>query len=219
MPRRKIPFEEGQYYHIYNRGNNRGAIFFEPENYLFFLQRWRKYLSASFDVIAYVLMPTHYHFLVRVKMDIKSSEFLKNSELLDENSELSPIEITPVISNAMQRFGISYTRAINKRFDRVGSLFQGAYQAKLIQSEAHLLHLCRYIHGNPVKDGLVADPADWQYSNYLEWIGEREGTLLDLEFVHAYFASPADYRQFLLENLRGRNLPDDIKLYLDNLET
>jgi REP element-mobilizing transposase RayT len=204
MPRRKILFEEGHYYHIYNRGNNRGAIFFRPENYSFFLRRWKKYLTPYLDTIAYALMPTHYHFLARVK----NPEFFKNSGFS---------EPTPVISNAMQRFGLSYTRAINKRFDRVGSLFQGVYQAKLIQTESHLLHLCRYIHGNPVKDGLVADSADWEYSNYLEWIGERDGTLFDPEFVHAYFASPEDYRQFILDDLLGRDLPDDIQLYLESL--
>ena len=48
MPRRKIIFEEGQYYHIYNRGNNRGAVFFKPENYIFFLRRWKKYLLPFF---------------------------------------------------------------------------------------------------------------------------------------------------------------------------
>jgi len=69
-------------------------------------------------------MPTHYHFLVRVKN--KNSEFL-------ENSEFSSSEILAV-SRAMQRLGISYTRAINKRFDRVGALFQGAYQARLVES-------------------------------------------------------------------------------------
>jgi len=205
MPRRKNLFETGQYYHFYNRGNNRGAIFFKPENYLFFLRRWKKYLTPYLDTIAYTLMPTHYHFLARVK----KPEFFENSGFS---------EPTPAISKAMQRFGLSYTRAINKRFDRVGSLFQGVYQAKLIQTESHLLHLCRYIHGNPVKDGLLADPADWQYSNYLEWLRERNATLFDAEFVRDYFASSEDYRQFVRDDLLGRDLPDDIWLYLENLD-
>ena len=48
----------------------------------------------------------------------------------------------------------------------------------MIKHANHLLQLCRYIHSNPVKDGLVADPADWPYSNYLDWIGERNGNCL-----------------------------------------
>ena len=208
MPRRQS-FESGQYYHIYNRGNNRGAIFFKPENYIFFLRRWKKYLTPYLDTIAYTLMPTHYHLLARVKNPDKNPGFLEKPGFSDP---------TPVISNAMQKFGLSYTKAINKSFDRVGSLFQGVYQAKLIQTESHLLHLCRYIHGNPVKDGLVADPADWEYSNYLEWLGERNGALFDPEFISAYFASPEDYRQFVLEDLLGRDLPDDIHQYLESLD-
>ena len=82
---------------------------------------------------------------------------------------------------------------------------------------SHLLHLCRYIHSNPVKDGMVADPADWPYSNYLEWIGQRDGRLFDPEFVRMNFSSPKDYRSFVIEYLSRRELPEEIKAYLDNI--
>ena len=62
-------------------------------------------------------------------------------------------------------------------YQHSGTLFEDKYKVKLVQTEFHLLHLCRYIHGNPVKDGLVAEPANWQYSNYLEWLGARNETL------------------------------------------
>ena len=64
------------------------------------------------------------------------------------------------VSNAMMRLPVSYTKVINKRFERVGSLFQGQFQAKPIQTYSHLLNLCIYIHANPVKNGLVALPED-----------------------------------------------------------
>lgn len=79
----------------------------------------------------------------------------------------------------MQKLGISYTKAINKRFDRVGALFQGQFQGKLVTTQTHLLNLCIYIHANPVKDGLVAHPEEWEFSNYLEWMGWREGRLVN----------------------------------------
>ncbi len=202
MPSRKEHFEPTHYYHIYNRGNNRGAIFFEKDNYLFFLRKLRQYLLPYVDVIAYCLMPTHYHLLVRVKPSQTSEVF--------ETSDVSNVSI----SRAMQKLSIAYTKAINKRFDRVGSLFQGAFQARHVESDTHLLHLCRYIHGNPVKDGLVSDPADWPYSNYLEWIGERDGTLFDLQFVYQHFRTSTDYRTFVLDDLHGRDLPEEIKRYL-----
>ncbi len=209
MPSRKTHFTSHSYYHFYNRGNNRGAIFFEKANYLFFLRKLRQHLLPHLESIAYCLMPTHYHLLGRIKPASKTqtSEVLKTSEVFDDDSAR--------ISRAMKNFSISYTKAINKRFDRVGSLFQGAFQAKLIQSDTHLLHLCRYIHGNPVKDGLVTNPADWPYSNYLEWIGQRGGTLFDASFVQAHFPTPEKYRAFVMEDLHARQLPPEIKTYLD----
>src|SRR6187455_3209441 len=139
MPRRVTPFLPDIYYHFYNRGNNRQVIFFEADNYLFFLRRFKEYVLPVVDVLVYCLMPTHYHILVRVK---QTSEVLKTSEVSSQ------------VSLAMQKFLISYTKAINKRFSRAGALFQGQFQAKPIKNYPHLLNLCVYIHANPVKDGL-----------------------------------------------------------------
>ena len=122
------------------------------------------------------------------------------------------------VSTAMMKLSVSYTKAINKRFQRVGVLFQGQFQAKPILTSPYLLNLCRYIHANPVKDGLVANISDWQYSNYLEWIGERDGNLVDKAFVQDNFDTPDEYRKFVLEYLRTRQLPDDIQRYLNSLD-
>jgi REP-associated tyrosine transposase len=114
-----------------------------------------------------------------------------------------------------QRVFNSYSKAHNKRYGHSGTLFEDNYKVIPVVKSSHLLHLCRYIHGNPVKDGLVAGPADWPYSNYLEWIGERDGTLYDPEFVRVNFGSPEEYRAFVFADLRGRDLPEEIKGYLD----
>jgi len=201
MPRRQTPFLQGLYYHIYNRGNNRQSIFFQPENYLYFLGRVKKYIVPLAKVVVYCLMPTHYHLLLHVE---KTSEFSKNSEVS--------------ISNAMMRLSVSYTKAINKRFERVGSLFQGQFQARPIRNYSHLLNLCVYIHANPVKDGLVALPEDWIYSNCLEWLGQRDGTLVDREFIQEHFGSPVEYQELVLQFVRTRYLPDDVRKYLEGFE-
>jgi len=200
MPRRQTPFASDVYYHFYNRGNNRQAIFFESDNYLYFLSGIKKYLVPVVNIVAYCLMPTHYHILVRVKP--QTSEVFKTSE------------VSLQVSRAMQKFLISYTKAINKRFERVGSLFQGQFQAKPIQTYPHLLNLCVYIHANPVKDGLVALPEDWIYSNYLEWLGERNGKLVDQEFIQEHFGSRVEYQELVMHFLKTRYLPDDVKVYL-----
>jgi REP element-mobilizing transposase RayT len=214
MPRRATPFLPNQYYHFYNRGNNRQAVFFERDNYLYFLRGIKKYLREYMDILVYCLIPTHYHILVRVRP--QTSEVFKTSEV--SAKEVSVKEVTKAVSLAMQKFGISYTKAINKRFERVGALFQGQFQGKPIQHYNHLLNLCVYIHANPVKDGLVALPEDWEFSNYLEWMNLREGTLVNQEFIEDNFGSPEEYKRLVMEYIKTRNLPDDVRKYLQDLE-
>ena len=209
MPRRATPFIPDIYYHFYNRGNNRQAVFFEADNYLYFLGGVKKYLLPVAYIVAYCLMPTHYHILVRIKS--QTSEVFKTSEVLGR-------EVSRQVSLAMQKFLISYTKAINKRFSRVGALFQGQFQAKPIQTYSHLLNLCVYIHANAVKDGLVALPEDWIYSNYLEWLSQRDGPLVDRKFIQEHFGAPAEYQELVMHYVKTRYLPDDMRKYLEAFE-
>jgi len=172
MPYRKEVFNSGAYYHLFNRGVNKEPIFFERENYLFFLRQIRKYFTYELmTIIAYCLMPNHYHLLV----DLKTNE----------------------LGAVVQRFALSYSKAINKRFDRVGSLFQGPFKAIQVDNNEYLLHLSRYIHFNPVDAGLVSKPEAWEFSSYRDFIELRKGTLIDPEIVLSQFASPQDYRKFV----------------------
>ena len=117
-----------QYYHVYNRGNNKQLVFLEPENYRFFLQQFRKrILMAQCDLIAFCLMPNHYHSVVRVG---DCEDF----------------------SNVMRGFTTSYVKSFNAWHHRVGHLFQSNTQMRLVESEEDLISLCRYVHLNPVTD-------------------------------------------------------------------
>ena len=172
MPYRKGTLRAGQTYHLYNRGNNRQHIFLESENYLYFLRQLRRYLlPVVIDVIAYCLMPNHYHLLI----------FLKTDDL----------------SRPMQRFSLSYTKAINKRYARVGALFQGRFKAAIVETDPYLLHLSRYIHLNPVLAGLVKQPENWEYSSYQEYVGVRQGSLPSPQAVLSQFPSSSDYQRFV----------------------
>ncbi len=177
MTRARPAYLPGLFYHFYNRGHGRANIFKEDENYLFVIRKIKVYTkSLNLSMIAYCLMPNHYHFLVRQDGD-------------------SPAGLLP------QRVFNSYSKAYNKWYDHHGTLFESPYQVKLIEKDAHLLHLCRYIHGNPQKDGLVQNLAEWPYSNYLEWLGDRNGSLVDMDFVRDHFASGSAYRSFVQEGL------------------
>ena len=177
MPRRQVIFQASNYYHVYNRGNNREPIFFERENYIYFLRQLRNHLiiNNGLDIIAYCLMPNHYHLLV----------YLKTNDF----------------SKLMQRFSLSYTKAINQRYQRVGSLFQGRFQAIHVDKEEYLLHLTRYIHLNPVSANLVQKAEDWEFSSYPEYINLRRGSLPKIDRVMSQFQSAEDYRYFLEDSI------------------
>mgnify|MGYP006292021495 CR=1 FL=1 len=189
MPYREHLFLPEQYYHIYNRGNNRQAIFFERDNYLYFLKQLKHYVRPVLDILAYCLMPTHYHILAQVRAQ-------------PAHEEMTEKAISLTISRAMQKHSISYTKAINQRFDRVGALFQGQFKGKPIEAGGHLQQVCLYIHANPVKDGLAPSPEDWEFSNYQDWIGLREGTLLNRAFITTWIESPEAYRALMKEYLK-----------------
>jgi len=191
MPPRLISFTAGNFYHIYNRGSNRQPIFFEDENYYYLLRLFKKYTQTTkITVIAYCLLPNHYHFLVR-----QDAEF--------------PAGLL------FQRVFNAYTKAINNKYDRTGTLFQGRYRCILLVKTSHLFQLCRYIHANPVKAGLVASPELWPFSNYREWVGSRPGTLCDLDFVRTNFGTANEYVDFVQEYLANRaEIPPEIKPYL-----
>ncbi|MCL5994750.1 MAG: transposase, partial [Chloroflexi bacterium] len=157
MPRRSDEFRAGCYYHLYNRGVNKERIFFDNENFAFFLRQMRHYFNDAVDVVAYCLMPNHYHLLA----------YLHTDDLV----------------SVMQPFVMSFAKAINKRYERVGPLFQGRFASKLIDCDDYLLHLSRYIHLNPVVSGLAGKAEEWEYSSYPEYIGLRGGTLPSLSIA------------------------------------
>src|SRR3990172_2577520 len=194
MPQKRPEYLPNQYYHFYNRGAHRVSIFKESDNYLFVIRKVKKYLREfELTMIAYCLMPNHYHFLVRQDGEHAAGLLL-------------------------QRVFNSYSKAYNNRYKHVGTLFEDNYKVKPVLKSSHLLHLCRYIHGNPVKDGLVADPADWPYSNYLDWIGERDGKLVDRDFIESQFDNAQEYKKFLFQYLNSRDMPEDVIKFLDDLE-
>jgi REP element-mobilizing transposase RayT len=168
-----MPHLAGHYYHTYNRGCNRERIFASADNYLYLLKQIKRFLPASsVSVIAYCLMPNHYHFLFRSETDHAIGRFI-------------------------QRLFSTYTQAFNRQRGRSGTLFEGRAKSVVVEDEQYAIHFCRYIHLNPVVAGLVKRPEDWPYSNYLEWISQRVGTLIDRDFVQAYYTKPDEYEAFI----------------------
>lgn len=191
MPRKNSlkTYVEGGYYHIYNRGVEKRDIFLDERDYKVFLHFLKTYLSPLepednlpkrrpktgvtpktvynfISLMAYCLMPNHFHLLVKQ-------------------------EVRDGISQLMNRIGTNYGMYFNKRYERVGPLFQGVYKAVLIDNEAQFLHLSRYIHLNPYEiegggfERLVAYP----YSSYGDYLDIRNTEWVKTEEILSYFKS------------------------------
>lgn len=171
---RKNPILPDTIHHIYNRGVNRGNIFFNNGHWLFFLHRLTEYfIPEKADLLAYCLMPNHYHLLVHIKTDDFGNE-------------------------VMMPFTVSYTRAVNRQMKRVGPIFQGTYQTRQADSLDTIIHISRYIHLNPVKADLVDQPEDWMFSSYRDYIGLRNGRLPKKEMILSDFISSDEYRTYTM---------------------
>ena len=168
-----MKFYDNTYYHLYNRTNNEEALFRSEENYLYFLKKYRYYLEEYLETIGYCLMPTHLHFLVRVKSFPKPSEGLKPSE--GSNSLIISRKIGALLN--------SYAQAFNKMWNRHGNLFNQKTNAKAVSSGRYLLTLLTYLHQNPVRSGLVENPEEWKFSSYQDYIDMRNGTLPNKEMI------------------------------------
>ncbi len=180
-------YGEGEYYHCYNRGVNRGMIFHDTDDYGYFLSLFRRHLShdKSYDktrrpyphyteqveLVAYCLMPNHYHLLL----------FLKEKD---------------GIKQLMRSVMTAYSTYFNKRYARTGKLFEGHFLASRIASNEYLWHVSRYIHLNPLD--VAEDPMRYAYSSVAYFGGAKTAQwlhpehLIDAAGRQAYIASLED---------------------------
>ena len=151
LPRLTLP---GYPHHVIQRGNNRQAIFADAADYAALLGLVEA-SARTFGVAvhAYVLMSNHFHLLVT-----------------PETAESLPL--------AMQAVGRSYVRYFNRRQQRTGTLWEGRYKSTLIQTEKYLLTCMAYIDLNPVRAGIVTEPAQYPYSSHAHYIGRRHDKLI-----------------------------------------
>lgn len=149
---RPEPLRPNRYYHIYNRGINGESLFRQERNYFHFLKLWGQYAEPVAETYAYCLLNNHFHVLVRIK-----------------ETEAGPIsEIGPALNARRQlnNLFIAYAKAINRAYQRTGSLFESPFKRRLVGNPRTLAPLVAYIHHNPQKHGFVDDFRTWPYSSY-----------------------------------------------------
>lgn len=194
MPYRITPLVNGQLYHIFNRGVEKRNIYTDRKEYSRFLEAIKyyqqidpqtKFSQADQDqkenlsdkklvgVIAYCLMPNHFHFLLQQYSDNGISIFIR-------------------------RLINSYTRYFNTKNERVGTLLQGPFKAVRIESDEQLIHVTRYIHLNPLVGYLVKNLRSFEWSSYLYYLGLGNSKLCQREKIEELI-SLKNYERFVLD--------------------
>ncbi len=145
----------GRYYHIFNRGVNRQCIFFSNQNYLYFLKLMAKYLLQLTDILAYCLLPNHFHLVIRVKEEIGNHPL-----------DISNDEIGRLVTKQFQRLFIAYAMAVNKQENRTGNLFEPKFKRLEIEDDDYLKFVIFYVHNNPEKHGISQNYKSYNFSSY-----------------------------------------------------
>lgn len=223
MSTRKIPFVEGEYYHIYSRGNSKQKIFLDVQDYERFLKLLylcnsennidfredivRKNINAwDFDrgktivsIGAWVLMPNHFH--LYLTLNPRKSDFRKNE-----------------VTEFMRKLLTSYSKYFNKKYKRTGGLFEGQFKAVYIENDNHAKYNFSYIHLNPIKlidknwkeDGIKDFQKanmflkSYKWSSYLDYKGvvRPENKILNIEKFPKYFKNIKDFDKEIMDWLR-----------------
>jgi len=182
-------FQPGSIYHVYNQGNNKEPLFFNRDNYLYFLKKMRSSLIPYSDLLAYCLMPNHFHWLIKVKDDLVEDKNLHHP-------------LVRKIANLLS----SYTQAVNKQQNRSGSLFRSKTKSKKIDDLYYALTCFLYIHQNPLRAELSINLDDWMFSSYRDYAGIRKGDLCNMKLAIELFELPKSVTEF--EEFSMKTIPD-----------
>ena len=177
-------FQPGTIYHIYNRGNQQQTIFFDRGNYIYFLEKVRKYILPRCDLLCWCLMPNHFHFLLHANAQT----------VMPVSKSIIP---TQHLTEGIRLLLSSYTKGIQKQRGFKGNLFYQKTKAKPVNDDglSYSLTAFHYIHQNPYKAKLVEKMEEWEFSSFADYLERRSEdlcnkalaeNLLDLDLKRFY---------------------------------
>ncbi len=205
MPGRNIikVFTADSYYHVYNRGVAKLPVFLDDQDYRVFLGLFGRYLSnkptlsnsrmkypwyqSRLDVLAYCLMPNHIHLLIYQCDEKALTEFMRS---------------------LMTSYGMYF----NKRYRRVGPVFQSHYKANRISDDSYLEHISRYIHLNP------RDWEDYSYSSLKYYLNQASAEWIKPDTILGLFPDQEQYLQFIRDYEGHKQMLDEIRWDLADYE-
>jgi putative transposase len=193
-------FEPDGLYHVFNQGNNGQTVFFHRDNYLFFLKKIREHLSPHGSILAWCLMPNHFHILIEV---LHVTHPMTGNQVTHPMTQSHRMSKERSLNDSIAIMLRSYTRAINKQENKKGSLFQQHTKAVCLNNselspayfksrfgtlgnvgvaELEYPNVCfNYIHANPFNLKMVNKLAEWEFSSYNDYFCGRKGKLVNKE--------------------------------------
>lgn len=207
MPNPQPPLLHGKYFHIYNRGINGCNLFTTSKNYQYFLTLYDKYITEVAETYAWVLMPNHFHFLVRIMdkpeigLNPRKQIILEESiKRIEKQTFISSSDFNPAEDFGFQKFNPkdqfsnlfnAYAQAFNHYNSRTGSLFEHTFHRKQVDNESYFKNLVLYIHFNPVHHGFCSHPIEYPWSSYITCISKKK-TKLQRDAVIGWFKTIED---------------------------
>ncbi len=193
-------------YHIFNHANGFENVFREEENYRYFLEKYRFYISPVAETYAYCLMPNHFHLVIRIRRREIIEKLISNSDktknLPDFNfSKVQNFgkadktgEIEKYVSKQFANLFSCYTQSYNKSYSRKGSLFIKNFKREQIDNKVQFCRTVIYTHRNPVHHGFTNRMEEWPYSSYNITINS-EPDFTETEKLLAVFGGIEKFRQ------------------------
>lgn len=175
MPDYHVPLLPGEKYHILSRAVGNEQLFLVEENYRFFLERYKKYISPVADTYCYCLLPNHFHFLIKIKEASTIFPLLKK--------QTAPEQLPAIITLQFSKLLNSYAKAYNKANFRKGALFMDYLRRVAIEKDEQFGATVFYIHKNPVHHGCCNTIEDWKWSSYSAMFTQKPTRLLRDELL------------------------------------
>ncbi|MEI6843458.1 MAG: transposase [bacterium] len=199
-------FAPGNIYHVFNRGNNKDKIFEDDQDYRVFLFRIglalgyepdelnkQSLLSVPFSRIrisetnknnyklhSFCLMPNHFHLLIEQNKDESISKFIS-------------------------KVCTSFSMYINKKYNRVGHVFQDKFKAIMIEDDPQLIWTSAYIHMNPIKDGLAKLPGEYEWSSYNDYTTDRQLVITNTDFLKSIFGKSKGFEEETMRAISNKD--------------
>ncbi len=213
------PLNAEQTYHIYNRTNNKEALFRDDTERRYFLSKYEEYIMPYADTFTYCLLGNHFHLLVRIKSIEHIHELVRGVRPQDRTKAQKAFlemqeddrSVHEVLASQFTRLFTAYAMHVNPKWKRAGNLFQRPFKRVLVDSEVHFARLVYYIHKNPEKHGIFKDYTRYFWSSYQALLSEKP-TRLQREEVLEWFGGKKAFENF---HRQEHDLEDMSDLLLD----